>query len=77
MQSRCLDDGRLQARIGLVNSDHSGELVTLDVDGTLHDLTIVGRRAVLTIAGQQGTGDRTVELVEPGGCIAAQVVTCE
>ena len=51
-QARCKTTGsghRLQARVTLTDTSHSGEQVTISVDGAPNVMTISGNRAQLSI----------------------------
>ena len=65
---------RLQAKLTLTNTSHSGQQVTIEVDGTPHSVTISGNTAVLRI--RASLGQHTVELTDPAGCFAPVVTNC-
>jgi hypothetical protein len=78
-QARCKPTGsggnRLQARVTLTDASHSGEQVTITVDGVPMPVTINGRRAQLSINGAPGS--HTFELTDPAGCFPPIVTTCD
>jgi hypothetical protein len=77
-QARCQSDGtrrRIQARLTLTDASHSGEQVTITVDGNPNSVTIIGNRAQLQI-NNPAVGQHTVELTDPAGCFAPVVTTC-
>lgn len=73
MRVRCRN-GKLRILVRLVDSSHSGETVTVDVDGTLHVLTINNDVATLVLSNQ--VGSHTVTLTEPADCLDPQTTTC-
>ena len=73
-QVRCKAGGKLQARLTLTSTSHSGEQVTIDVDGTPHSVTINGSKATLSVNGT--LGQHTVTLTDPAGCFAPVVTNC-
>ncbi len=77
-RARCKATGNgnsVQARLTLANTSHAGESVTLTVDGQPFVLTINGSKAQLSTP-ETTTGSHTIELVDPAGCFAPQVVNC-
>jgi len=77
--ARCRESGtsaRLQARVTLTDTSHSGEQITITVDGEPITTTIIGRRAQLSIM-RDTPAPHTFELIDPAGCFAAIVQDCE
>jgi hypothetical protein len=77
-QVRCKSSGggdKLQARLTLTDTSHSGEQVTITVDGNPNSVTISGNRAQLQI-NNPGVGAHTVELTDPAGCFPPSVPSC-
>ena len=79
-QARCKTTGggahRLQARVTLTDTSHSGEQVTISVDGAPNVVTISGNRAQLSI-NNAAAGEHTLELTDPAGCFPPIVTTCD
>ena len=78
-QARCQSDGsrhRLQAKLTLTDTSHSGEQVTITVDGNPNSVTIKGDRAQLVI-NNPALGGHTIELTDPAGCFPPVVATCD
>jgi hypothetical protein len=68
-------DNQLQVRLTLTDTSHSGEQVTVTVDGEPFILDIQGQRAQLSING--GTpGSHTFALTDPAGCFPPVVGVC-
>jgi N-acetylneuraminic acid mutarotase len=76
LRARCQANGRLQARVTLLDTSHDGESIVFDVDGQLFERPIVNGRASLSIPGQGGTGQRTIAVAEPAACLPPRTVTC-
>ena len=77
-QARCQSNGtdhRIQARLTLTDTSHSGETVTITVDGNPNSVTINGDRAQLVI-NNPALGQHTVELTDPAGCFPPVVTNC-
>ena len=77
-QVRCKSGGggrQLQARLTLTNTSHSGEQVTITVDGDPTPVTINGNKAQLSI-NNPAPGEHTVELTDPAGCFPPMVPSC-
>jgi hypothetical protein len=74
-QARCKAGGKVQAKLTLTDTSHSGEQVTIEVDGNPHSVTINGNKATLSINNQQ-LGQHTVELTDPAGCFPPVITTC-
>jgi hypothetical protein len=77
-QVRCVASPRgdkLQAKLTLTNTSHSGEQVTITVDGNPNQVTISGNHAQLQI-NNPGVGVHTVELTNPAGCFPARMPSC-
>ena len=78
-QARCKATGggnRLQARVTLANGSHTGEPVTITVDGNPTPVTINGNKAQLSInnprPGNAAAGSRSL-----AGCFPPVVTTCD
>jgi len=66
---------RLQAKLTLTDTSHSGEQVTITVDGNPNVVTISGNLAKLQI-NNPAPGAHTVELTDPAGCFAPVNTNC-
>ena len=78
-QARCQSGGggqKLQARLTLTDTSHSGEQVTITVDGNPTPVTINGDRAQLSI-NNPAPGEHTIELTDPAGCFPPRVPSCD
>lgn len=78
-QARCRptrNGHRLLARVTLTDTNHSGEQVTISVDGAPNMVTISGNRAQLSI-NNAADGEHTLELTDPAGCFPPIVTTCD
>jgi len=77
-QVRCKSGGggqKLQAKLTLTNTSHSGEQVTITVDGDPTTVTINGNKAQLSI-NNPAPGEHTVELTDPADCFPPMVPSC-
>jgi hypothetical protein len=77
-QVRCkhtVSGDRLQAKLTLTNTSHSGQQVTITVDGNPNTVTINGSTATLQIPNEP-VGQHTVTLTNPAGCFAPVVTNC-
>ena len=77
-QARCQSNGsahRLQAKLTLTDTSHSGEQVTITVDGNPTPVTINGNRAQLSI-NNPAPGEHTIELTDPAGCFPPRMPSC-
>jgi hypothetical protein len=77
-QARCQSNGsahKLQAKLTLTNTSHSGEQVTITVDGNPTPVTINGNKAQLSI-NNPAPGEHTVELTDPAGCFPPSMPSC-
>jgi hypothetical protein len=77
-QVRCkhnVGGDRLQAKLTLTDTSHSGEQVTITVDGNPNSVTINGNKATLQI-NNEPLGQHTVELTDPAGCFAPVITNC-
>ncbi len=77
-QVRCKSGGggqKLQAKLTLTDTSHSGEQVTITVDGDPTPVTINGNKAQLSI-NNPAPGEHTVELTDPAGCFPPMVPSC-
>src|SRR5207248_11117158 len=77
-QARCkhtVNGDRLQAKLTLTDTSHSGEQVTITVDGNPNSVTINGNTATLQIPNEP-LGQHTVELTNPAGCFPPSTPTC-
>ena len=76
-QVRCVTGtggDKLQAKLTLTNTSHSGQQVTITVDGTPRSVTINGNKATL---GKNSTaGTHTVQLTNPAGCFPPSMPSC-
>ncbi|PYK18071.1 MAG: hypothetical protein DME56_14190 [Verrucomicrobia bacterium] len=78
-QARCkhvTGGDKLQAKVTLTDTSHSGEQVTITVDGNPHAVTINGNKASLSI-NNEPLGQHTVELTDPAGCFAPVRTNCQ
>jgi hypothetical protein len=78
-QVRCQSSGgghKLQARLTLTNTSHSGEQVTITVDGDPIPVTINGDRAQLSI-NNPAPGEHSVALTDPAGCFPPSMPSCD
>ena len=66
---------KLQARLTLTNTNHSGASVTISLDGEPFTVPISGNQAKLSVK-ETTTGPHTIELTDPAGCFAPVVVGC-
>jgi hypothetical protein len=66
---------KLQARVTLTDTSHSGEQVTITVDGNPISVTISGNQAKLQI-NNEPLGQHTVTLTDPAGCFAPVITNC-
>jgi hypothetical protein len=66
---------RLQAKVTFTDTSHSGEQVTITVDGNPNSVTITGNLAKLQI-NNPAPGAHTVELTDPAGCFAPVNTNC-
>ena len=77
-QARCQSNGsahKLQAKLTLTDTSHSGEQVTITVDGNPTSVTINGNQAQLSI-NNPALGEHTIELTDPAGCFPPRVPSC-
>ena len=77
-QVRCLHrqaGDKLQAKLTLTDTSHSGEQVTITVDGNPNSVTISGNKATLQI-NNEPLGQHTVELTDPAGCFPPVITNC-
>jgi PQQ-like domain len=77
-QARCQSNGsahKLQAKLTLTNTSHSGEQVTMTVDGNPTPVTINGNKAQLSI-NNPALGQHTIVLTDPAGCFPPMVPSC-
>jgi hypothetical protein len=77
-QVRCKSGGggqKLQAKLTLTDTSHSGEQVTITVDGDPTLVTINGNKAQLSI-NNPASGEHTVELTDPAGCFPPMMPSC-
>jgi hypothetical protein len=66
---------KLQALLTLTNTSHSGQQVTITVDGNPNQVTISGNKAKLLI-NNPGAGVHTVTLTNPAGCFPPSMPSC-
>ena len=77
-QARCkhtVNGDRLQAVLTLTNTSHSGQQVTITVDGNPNQVTISGNKAQLQIS-PEASGSHTVALTNPAGCFPPSTPSC-
>jgi probable HAF family extracellular repeat protein len=79
-QVRCKPTGggghKLQARLTLTDTSHSGEQVIITVDGNPTSVIINGDQAQLSI-NNPAPGEHTVALSDPVGCFPPAVPSCD
>jgi PQQ-like domain len=79
-QVRCKPTGggghKLQARLILTDTSHSGEQVTITVDGNPTPVIIDGDRAQLQL-NNPAPGEHTVALTDPAGCFPPAMPSCD
>jgi probable HAF family extracellular repeat protein len=79
-EARCKPFGggnhKLQARVTLTDTSHSGEQVTITVDGNPTPVTINGNRAQLSI-NNPAPGNHTITLTDPAGCFPPRTPSCD
>ena len=78
LQVRCkatAGGNRLLLRLNMTNTSHTGEEVTITVDGEPFTLVISGMRAQLSVP-NAAPGAHTIELTDPAGCLAPVMSTC-
>jgi hypothetical protein len=66
----------LQAKLTLTNASHSGEQVTITVDGNPTSVTINGNQAQLSI-NNPALGEHTIELTDPASCFPPRMPSCK
>jgi hypothetical protein len=75
-QARCRTGGTIQAKVLMTNTSHTGEIITVTVDGNPYAAEIgANGRAVVTVSGLT-IGPHTVELTDPPGCFDPVVAQC-
>ena len=78
-QVRCKATGggghKLQAKLTLTDTSHSGEQIIMTVDAAPIHVTINGSQAQLSI-NNPAPGEHTVELTDPAGCFPPMVPSC-
>lgn len=67
--------GKLTATLLLADGSHSGQSITMTVDGTAFDVPVSGSKAKL-VRKNLATGDHVVRLTEPASCGVKKTVTC-
>ena len=79
-QARCKSNGggghKLQAKLTLTDTSHSGEQVIITVDDHPFTVTINGNQAQLSI-NNPAPGQHTIVLTDPAGCFPPRVPSCE
>ena len=79
-QARCQSNGsahRLQAKLTLTDTSHSGEQATITVDGgDPIRVTINGNQAQLSV-NNPAPGQHTIVLTDPAGCFPPRVPSCQ
>ena len=78
-QARCQSNGgsahRLQAKLTLTDTSHSGEQVTITVDGRPFTVIINGNQAQLSL-NNPPLGQHTIVLTDPAGCFPPRRPSC-
>jgi len=67
--------GKLVATLLLADGSHSGQTVTMSVDGTSFDVPIADNKAKL-VRKRQASGSHQVQLTDPASCGISKTVTC-
>jgi hypothetical protein len=78
-QTRCIQSGgrhKLQARLTLTDTSHSGEQVTIAVDDQPFTVQINGNRAELALNNAE-LGAHTIALIDPPSCFPPSEPNCE
>ena len=78
-QARCISGGggnKLQAKLSLTDTSHSGEQVTITVDSNPFTVTINGNLAQLSI-NNPAPGQHTIVLTDPAGCFPPRMPSCQ
>ena len=78
-QARCKSSGggqKLQGKVTLTNTSHSGEKVTITVDGNPTLVTINGNKAQLSL-NNAAPGQHTIVLTDPAGCFPPSMPSCQ
>ncbi|MCH7721056.1 MAG: hypothetical protein IH988_08725 [Planctomycetes bacterium] len=75
-QAGCTNSGKLRMRVIMTDFSHDGETVTFTIDGDPVVRPIHGRAARYRILGQGGTGEHTIELTDPAGCVEPIIAFC-
>jgi outer membrane protein assembly factor BamB len=78
-QARCQSNGsahRLQAKLTLTDTSHSGEQVIITVDGHPFTVTINGNQAQLSL-NNPAPGQHTIVLTDPAGCFPSRMPSCQ
>ncbi len=78
LQARCkatAGGNRLLLRLNMTDTSHTGEEVTITVDGAPFTLVIGGNRAQLSVP-NAAAGSHAIELTDPAGCLPPVVTTC-
>lgn len=74
-QARCTLSGTVQVRVTMTDESHSGETVTIGLDGVPNVRTIFGMTASYQNR-SAGFGGHTITLDDPPGCFAPVVKNC-
>jgi hypothetical protein len=78
-QARCQSNGsahKLQAKLTLTDTSHSGEQVTMTVDGNPFTVTINGNQAQLSL-NNPALGQHIIVLTDPAGCFPPRMPSCQ
>src|SRR5215472_16177751 len=78
-QAHCkhtVNGDKLQAKLTLTDTSHSGQQVTITVDGNPNSVRINGNIAKLQI-NNEPLGQHTVTLTNPAGCFAPVITNCQ
>lgn len=74
-QAQCFAQGRIGFRAHLVDDSHSGDTITISLDGVSFVLSIVGRRVKFRYQGESGI--HIIRLLDPPGCIDDIEIQCK
>ncbi|RJP35836.1 MAG: hypothetical protein C4547_08685 [Phycisphaerales bacterium] len=74
LTAKCLGSGRVKGKVILRDRRHSGENVTIEIDGQPFSPAIKGRKAKFAECCFQGA--IAVALIDPGDCLPPEPLTC-
>jgi multidrug resistance efflux pump len=66
----------LQVKLTLTDTSHSGQQVTITVDGHPFTMTINGNQAQLSL-NNAALGQHTIVLTDPTGCFPPRMPSCQ